>query len=72
MFDFEQRLLHGKGAFNPIALRKTKIAYNFGLSECNRVKKLIKKAISGDPDEMMRVPSESPLNAKVIYRHKLF
>ena len=25
-------------AFNPIALRKTKIAYNFGLSECNRVK----------------------------------
>ena len=25
-------------SFNPIALRKTKIAYNFGLSECNRVK----------------------------------
>ena len=24
--------------FNPIALRKTKIAYNFGLSECSRVK----------------------------------
>ena len=24
--------------FNPIALRKAKIAYNFGLSECNRVK----------------------------------
>ena len=23
---------------NPIALRKTKIVYNFGLSECNRVK----------------------------------
>ena len=23
--------------FNPIALRKAKIAYNFGLSECNRV-----------------------------------
>ena len=23
---------------NPIALRKAKIAYNFGLSECNRVK----------------------------------
>ena len=23
---------------NPIALRKTKIAYNFGLSECNKVK----------------------------------
>ena len=23
---------------NPIALRKTKIAYNFGLSECSRVK----------------------------------
>ena len=25
---------------NPIALRKTKIVYNFGLSECNRVKPL--------------------------------
>ena len=24
--------------FNPIALRKAKIADNFGLSECNRVK----------------------------------
>ena len=24
---------------NPIALRKAKIVYNFGLSECNRVKK---------------------------------
>ena len=23
---------------NPIALRKAKIVYNFGLSECNRVK----------------------------------
>ena len=23
---------------NPTALRKTKIVYNFGLSECNRVK----------------------------------
>ena len=27
-----------KGAFYPIALRKTKIAYNFGLSECSKVK----------------------------------
>ena len=25
--------------FNPITLRKTKIAYNYGLSECNRVKR---------------------------------
>ena len=25
-------------SFNPVALRKAKIAYNFGLSECNRVK----------------------------------
>ena len=24
--------------FNPIALKKTKIVYNFGLSECSRVK----------------------------------
>ena len=24
--------------FNPTALRKAKIVYNFGLSECNRVK----------------------------------
>ena len=26
------------GLFNPITLRKAKIAYNFGLSEYNRVK----------------------------------
>ena len=25
-------------AFNPSALRKAKIVYNFGLSECNRIK----------------------------------
>ena len=27
--------------FNPIALRKTKIVYNFGLSECSRVKQIL-------------------------------
>ena len=26
--------------FNPIALRKAKIVYNFGLSECSRVKRV--------------------------------
>ena len=29
--------------FNPIALRKAKIVYNFGISECNRVKVKIRK-----------------------------
>ena len=28
--------------FNPVALRKAKIAHNFGLSECNRVKSFSK------------------------------
>ena len=28
---------HTEKLFNPIALRKAKIGYNFGLSECNRV-----------------------------------
>ena len=27
--------------FNPIALRKAKITYNFGLSECNKVKPVV-------------------------------
>ena len=27
-----------RGLFNPIALREAKIIYNFGLSECNKVK----------------------------------
>ena len=35
--------MHFKGFFffdiNPIVLRKAKIVYNFGLSECNRVKR---------------------------------
>ena len=26
---------------NPFAFRKAKIVYNFGLSECNRVKKIL-------------------------------
>ena len=30
---------HNILVIDPIALRKAKIAYNFGLSECNRVKK---------------------------------
>ena len=30
--------IHVFSIINPVALRKAKIAYNFGLSECNRVK----------------------------------
>ena len=33
-------LLAAFWCFNPIALRKAKIVYNFGLSEYNKVKKL--------------------------------
>ena len=32
--------------FNPIALREAKIVYNFGLSECERVKSEIKNYIN--------------------------
>ena len=31
---------HWMTLFNPIAVRKAKIVYNFGLSECNRVKRI--------------------------------
>ena len=31
-------LIGADSFLNPIALRKAKIVYNFGLSECNRVK----------------------------------
>ena len=34
-----QKLL--EQVFNPVALRKANIVYNFGLSECNRVKQNI-------------------------------
>ena len=33
--------LVNQSLFNPIALRKAKIAYNFGLYECNRVKQCL-------------------------------
>ena len=33
------------GRFNPFALRKSKIVYNFGLSECNRVKTILYSSI---------------------------
>ena len=46
--------MHFKGFFsfvmNPIALRKTKIVYNFGLSECNRDKKKTNCAFKGHKD----------------------
>ena len=32
--------------FNPIALRKAKIVYNFGLSDCSRVKDILKFAFN--------------------------
>ena len=41
--------------FNPIALRKTKVVYNFGLSECNRIKlpeTKISQICSEDLDEV--------------------
>ena len=31
--------------FNPIALRKAKIVYNFGLSECSRDKMVVRKLV---------------------------
>ena len=34
---------------NPIALRKAKIVYNFGLFECNRVSKLNIKSLLAGP-----------------------
>ena len=37
--------------FNPIALRKAKIVYNFGLSECNSVKDVILSM----PEKLMNV-----------------
>ena len=37
-FSFSVSIPISKYTINSIALRKTKIAYNFGLSECNRVK----------------------------------
>ena len=48
-------------AFNPFALRKAKIVYNFGLSECNRVKsRLICRRsvfVEGIKQELIKVVS---------------
>ena len=38
MFHNDIRFFDSISQANPIALRKAKIVYNFGLSECNRVK----------------------------------
>ena len=40
--------------FNPIALRKAKIVYNFGLSEFNRVKGIF---VLGGKEELTKVVS---------------
>ena len=34
----KMKIFNDRWSLNPIALRKAKIVYNFGLSECNRVK----------------------------------
>ena len=36
--------------FNPIALKKAKIVYNFGLSECNRVNSKTRRNIFDEID----------------------
>ena len=36
--DLNEYSAKGDNSFNPIALRKAKIVYNFGLTECQRVK----------------------------------
>ena len=56
--------------FNPIALRKAKIVYNFGLSECNRVKKKRKlsylEALSYCLDMQMYIFDLSTLSGEAI------
>ena len=37
---YREKTMNMPSRINPIALRKAKIAYNFGLSECSRVKRL--------------------------------
>ena len=43
----EWYIVHMIAYFNPIALRKAKIVYKFGLSECNRVKSFPRAFHSG-------------------------
>ena len=49
-------LYHLKGSidFNPIALRKTKIAYNFGGFKCNRVSQTCTNISLGAAKELIR------------------
>ena len=37
----KKKLHNANDLFNPIALRKAKTAYNFGLSKCNSVKEAV-------------------------------
>ena len=52
--------------FNPIALRKAKIAYSFGLSECKRVKKPKRKKIKFETVFLNLI--ETMLWCNIIYR----
>ena len=53
---------------NPVALRKAKIVYNFGLSECNRVKK-INCAFKGHKDHIFAIFSYFFFTVKSRYMH---
>ena len=46
----EQLIMHSSW-LNPIALRKAKIVYNFGLSECNRVIHVISFTLQSERSE---------------------
>ena len=39
-------LLLNTERFNPVALRKVKIIYKFGLSECNRIVQMLNTSVS--------------------------
>ena len=53
-YDYYETELNTKGAFsvNPIALRAAKALWNFGLSECNRVKATL---LHSEPPKLFEV-----------------
>ena len=60
--------------FNPIALRKAKIVYNFGLSECNKVKSHESSKMSRMLNMFTVNPQFNPIalrKAKIVYNFGL-
>ena len=61
--------VHPCPLFNPIALRKAKIVYNFGLSECNRVNVIFQSLFLSKPEDFEMWQNCPSFHSLIMFRN---